>query len=190
MNNVLESVIHNNTIIEVVQDLDPMNPRDWDNVGHMVCWHSRYNLGDTNTDYNIKDYDSAEELFNAIKKDAICVMPLYLYDHSGISMSTGSFVGRAHHAGWDSGLVGYIYASKDDFDNAGINLNEVTAEEVLTTEVKVYDKYLQGDFYGYRAIRLDQCDSCGHVEREIVDSCWGYDSIEEAINASKENTNA
>jgi hypothetical protein len=30
-------------------------------------------------------------------------------------MSCSSFIGRAHHAEWDSGPVGYIYASKEKF---------------------------------------------------------------------------
>ena len=34
---------------------------------------------------------------------------LYLYDHSGLAMSTESFSGRAPHAECDSGQVGWIY---------------------------------------------------------------------------------
>ena len=30
----------------MADDSDPMDPRDNDNLGTMVCWHSRYNLGD------------------------------------------------------------------------------------------------------------------------------------------------
>ena len=37
-----------------------------------------------------------------------------LYDHSGLAMSTESFSGRAPHAEWDSGQVGWIYVSKED----------------------------------------------------------------------------
>lgn len=33
-------------IFRIVPDVDPWNPREWDNLGHMVCWHSRYVLGD------------------------------------------------------------------------------------------------------------------------------------------------
>lgn len=45
--------------------------------------------------------------------DKVAILPLYLYDHSGISMSTGSFIGRAPHAEWDSGCVGFIYLEKE-----------------------------------------------------------------------------
>jgi len=43
----------------------------------------------------------------------VAILPLYLYDHSGISISSGSFIGRAPHAEWDSGQVGFSYLDKD-----------------------------------------------------------------------------
>ena len=40
----------------VVDDDMPLNPRtDYDNLGKMVCWHSRYNLGDEH------DYDEPRD---------------------------------------------------------------------------------------------------------------------------------
>ena len=36
----------------ILQDTDPENPRDsyyQENLGNMVCWHKRYNLGDKHT---------------------------------------------------------------------------------------------------------------------------------------------
>lgn len=51
------------------------------------------------------------DLLDASNK--VAILPLFLYDHSGVSMSTGSFVGRVPHAEWDSGQVGYIYMSKE-----------------------------------------------------------------------------
>lgn len=32
--------------IRIEQDLDAESPREWDNMGTMVCWHRNYNLGD------------------------------------------------------------------------------------------------------------------------------------------------
>ena len=102
----------------------------------------------------------------AEQKDII-ILPLYMYDHSGLSMSTGSFVGRAVHAEWDSGQVGYIYANHDDILN---NFSDITpdtiqrAKECLEGEVETYDAYLQGNCWGYRAYM------CG----QEMDSCWGF----------------
>lgn len=44
----------------------------------------------------------------------VLIKPLFLYDHSVQSISTGSFVGRAQHADWDSGQVGFVYMTKDE----------------------------------------------------------------------------
>ena len=32
--------------IRIKSDLNPESPREWYNIGTMVCWHSRYQLGD------------------------------------------------------------------------------------------------------------------------------------------------
>lgn len=34
--------------IKIYHDEDAESPRDWDNLGEMVCFHRRYNLGDCN----------------------------------------------------------------------------------------------------------------------------------------------
>lgn len=178
----------------ILQDTDPENPRDpsyQENLGNMVCWHKRYNLGDKhnwddpidfaqdlalkNTNWSellqyIKDghtkdlrlmpegegyqlqyrsmfdnnkwsdmdgfkfpadfsdsaaiskrvWDEAQgEITDVLKemytpelialcKDKVAILPLYLYDHSGLTMSTSDFGDR-----WDSGCVGFIYMDKD-----------------------------------------------------------------------------
>ena len=32
--------------IRIMPDYDPSSPREWDNLGIMICSHRRYNLGD------------------------------------------------------------------------------------------------------------------------------------------------
>lgn len=99
------------------------------------------------------------------RKD-IVIMPLYLYDHSGLSMSTSSFVGRAVHADWDSGQVGFIYADHDAmkawYGDHVPNREEIVKE--LTAEVETYDDYLRGNVYGFVL----------YENGEQVDSCWGF----------------
>ena len=179
----------------ILRDTDPENPRDpyyQENLGNMVCWHKRYNLGDKHTfddpidfaqdlalkntnwsellqyikDGHAKDlrlvpegegyqlqfkalsfndnrwanmdgfqfpadfsdsaaiskrvWDEAQgEITDVLKemytpelidlcKDKVAILPLYLYDHSGLTMSTNDFGDR-----WDSGCVGFIYMDKD-----------------------------------------------------------------------------
>ena len=32
--------------LEIAFDTDPQSPREWDNLGTMVCWHNRHSFGD------------------------------------------------------------------------------------------------------------------------------------------------
>ena len=92
---------------------------------------------------------------------------MYLYDHSVQSISVNSFIGRAHHAEWDSGQVGYVYTSHADIEKEyGAVTDEalVKAENVVIAEVNLYDNYIRGECYGYKLYEGD----------EEIDSCWGF----------------
>lgn len=181
-----------NYVLIVQPDDEPVNPReDYDPFGHMVCWHRRYWLGDQH-DYNgpeeflrslcrkpVRDDMSIDDLKALLAEQSdLVILPLYLYDHSGLSISTGSFIGRAVHAEWDSGQVGYIYATREDIVN---NYGDASPESVekakalLEAEVQSYDWYLRGECYGYRLYQNGQ----------ELDACWGFlgdfDDVKEDI---------
>lgn len=147
--------------IEIYQDENAESH----NFGKMLCFHKRYSLGDK-VEMSV---DEARELAEKLTADKnAVVLPLYLYDHSGISISTKSFIGRAHHAEWDSGRVGFIYADANMIrENFGKNDGESLerARELLEAEVETYDQYLRGEVYGYRIF-----DGQGNEK----DSCWGF----------------
>jgi hypothetical protein len=114
------------------------NPRDMDQLGTMVCWHPDYVLGDeqitngdggrgavTNAHAHAGRFRSIGMLarWAQIAEQAPVVIPLYLYDHSGISMTAGhNAVGMGDTAsggtdefgqarGWDTTCVGIIYTT-------------------------------------------------------------------------------
>ena len=174
-----------NYLIEIIQENDPESPREWDNLGKMICFHSRYNLGDKH-DYRSNDYSGWEEQRKDIeKKENVCVMlPLYLYDHSGITMNTTGFSCR-----WDSGQVGWIVVSKEQVRKEyGVKrINKELIEKVtniLENEVKIYDQYLTGDIYGYRISKVTECE-LGHEHKEEVDSCWGFYGEDECMTEAE-----
>lgn len=150
--------------VKVLHDPDPMNPRkEWDNLATMICFHRRYNLGD---DHSFTDPQD-EDLISLLKRKDVYWLPLYLYDHSGITMSTGSF-----SCPWDSGQVGYIYLEKERFlKETGYGFTKMTKKakeklyELLRGEVETYDNYLTGSVYGFRV--EDESDS-------VIESCWGF----------------
>ena len=164
--------------LEIEQDSSPDSPRTWDNLGTMVCFHKRYNLGDK-TDYRSSDYDSWDELKQGIieNEGEVVILPLFLYDHSGITISTTPF-----SCNWDSGQVGFIFVSKHKIKKEGIDETKVL--DYLKGEVETYDQYLTGDVWGYRIYEVETC-SMGHEHKTLVNSCWGFFGEEYAEQEGK-----
>ena len=284
MSHNVETIEYKGCRIRLEVDEDPGSPREWCNVGTMVCWHRRYNLGDEQpreeplewaagmvlqkrvteaaearkekallklreenpgaedeflalghqrgdaiyssekrpTAESLRlalawaegaeaaqeaydDFDSeemtSEEVWTALEKDYV-ILPLYLYDHSGISMSTGAF-----SCPWDSGRVGYIYVSLEDAKKEWISTTpeswdslvpskkwtgspwgkdpvepeevKITlrqwAEEALRGEVETYTAFLEGLVVGFVTEYLEEGgDPDDDDSWEHIDSCWGF----------------
>lgn len=167
--------------IKIEQDDDPPNPREWDNIGKMACFHGRYSLGDKH-DHTFEMFDGWDEFETHLIKehDAVIILPLYLYDHSGIRIKVGSFNGLLPqgHAEFDSGMVGFIYADKETIKKEYGKLtkaNKAKAEKYIRCEVETYDKYIRGDFVGFIVEK----------DGEQIDSCWGFDDEAYAMSEAK-----
>ena len=159
----METINYRGYNIKVEADYDPMSCREWDNVGIMVCSHKRYNLGDEH-DIAFDDFSSWDEVEAHLREDydAIEVLPLYLYDHSGITMNTTGF-----SCPWDSGQVGLIYTNKEQMDYIGLSSDTPSERirEILDGEVVTYDMYLRGEVYGFEVETADG---------EFIDACSGF----------------
>jgi hypothetical protein len=144
------------------------NPRvDYDNLGTMACFHGRYDLGDKGHGINHKDYNGWDEMEKGIEKEfgPCVILPIYMYDHSGITINTTGF--SCH---WDSGQIGFIFIShKDIREEYGLKrVSEKKRKEIqnyLGREVEVYDSYLTGDIWGYQI---------EDKEGNYKDSCWDF----------------
>jgi hypothetical protein len=155
--------------LEIYIDESPESPREWDNLGTMVCLNKRYEIGDKH-DYKSGNYNGWDEIEEAIVRDnpGCLIRPLYLMDHSGLSLSMMPF-----GCPWDSGKVGFIFITKERI-NGELKGNLQRVNEVLQAEVETYNQYLSGDIYGY-ILRDKPCDKCGcNTKSAIVDSCWGF----------------
>jgi hypothetical protein len=150
--------------VRISHDEDAQNPRiECDNLGTLLCWHSRRrNLGDVYTDRN----GDMEKLHEVTGEDFIW-LPVYAYDHGGITLNTTGF-----SCPWDSGQVGVIFVRKDmamkEFGD------EEKVKDCLKSEIETYDQYLQGFVYGYEIVSRFQCGSCDNIDEEVKDSCWGF----------------
>lgn len=166
----IETMTYKTHKISIFPDECGENPRSWDNICEFHCSHRRYSLGDKGF-----NYPSGNDCITAAqeaKNQGDIVLPLYLYDHSGITISLSPF-----SCPWDSGQVGFIIIRREKM------LREFSAKkftkalkkkafEIAESEVQTYDQYLRGDVYGY------QIDEEG-------DSCWGFYGTEDCLGEAK-----
>jgi hypothetical protein len=164
----VETIDHNGHTIKILPDEDPINPRkEFDHLGKMLYTSTRYLLGDERVDGT-----AIEEI---MERDDVIFMPVFAYIHSGVVLTASDenpFTCR-----FDSGQCGIIYCTHEDaleaFQGAlmGHDL-EVHVREAFKAEVKEFSAYLSGEVYGY-------------VIDDDGDSCWGFYSVEDAIEAAK-----
>ena len=163
--------------IKIYYDENPESPREWDNLTVLICFHKRYNLGDSHS-YRHDHYNSWEEMKKDIcrNEDVALISPLYLMDHSGISISMNDFKDR-----WDSGMIGFVFITKDTIRKEQ-RCKKVTQrllriyQQYMEGEVKIYDQYLRGDVHGYKIFDKDD---------EEIDSCYGYYGIESCMEEAE-----
>jgi hypothetical protein len=149
--------------LEIVNDTHANSPReDVDyHIGKMVCFHNKYNLP-KEIEINHNDFDGWNEMEKHLKKEFDFILPIYMYDHSGQTISTTQFGCK-----WDSGQIGFIVTNKAIVRKMYMvkNVTKKIAERVLidlVAEIKEYDQYLTGDIYGFEVTNKEtnESDSC------------------------------
>lgn len=121
-----------------------------------------------------------------VSEKAIAAVPLFVYEHSGITMRTGGLVWLAKEGikpsdtesrerfavdtdGWDTSFVGFVVVREEHIAEAmGTDwkkyLTPEWVSEAVNGEVEEYARYLEGDCYGY--VVADNTP--------FNDSCWGF----------------
>lgn len=153
-------------LLEIAPDECPENPRDWDHLGTMACWHRRYALGDRH------GYRDLQAFAAEVTPRTALIIPLYLFDHSGLSIGADPTPFRAADPqAWDWGPVGFIFATKDAVRRA-FGVRRLTravvirALDALRAELAVYDQYLRGEVFGYVLKET--------ATGKVVDACAGF----------------
>lgn len=166
----MEEYERNGLTVEIFSDDNPDSPREWDNLGTMVCSHRNYKLGDEEISWGDLDGWNDYKQYLIKERGAVIVLPLGLYDHSGITMYVGE-----NHDRWDGGQVGFIYVTKEDMEKEQAvdpTYDLERAEACIRSEVETYDQYLTGDVYGYTITNPKN--------GEDVDSLWGLYGLDYA----------
>lgn len=166
----IETITYKNHTISIFPDDYSESPRTWDNLCEFHCCHRRYSLGDEGFSYSTGS--DCIDVAQQAEKQGDIVLPLYLYDHSGITISLTPF-----SCPWDSGQVGFVIIRrakmlKEFSAKRFTSFLKKRAYDIAESEVQTYDQFLRGEIYGYR---ID----------EDGDSCWGFYGQEECIAEAK-----
>jgi len=154
---------------------DPTEDMPW----RMVTTHKKYEFrNDVEVD---RTYFSAwtDELNNIVKNEgAVLYLPVYMMDHSGITLSTVPFGGD--HGNFDSGQIGYIFATREEiletYDVKRLSLStKVLVLEDLNRIINLYTIFLEG------AVEIDIMNNDGEI---ITTRSFG--SEDEALTYYKE----
>lgn len=171
----LESYQSTEGIVSIYYDEDAQSPREWDNMWMLVS-----NKRDIHLDETGLGLDFIVEKHKTLSRDYL-IVPVYMYDHSIVRLSVKSFLGRAPHAEWDSGVGFFAVVSKarlrEEYGCKRITKSILErAMKCLEGEANCLADYYNGEVYGF-TVKDENGDE--------IDSCWGYygtDGIE-AIKA-------
>jgi hypothetical protein len=172
-----------NQELRIVNDEIADSPRDWDNLGTIAYRHRRYTLGEIEIPRSLETIEEVEKWLIETH-EAVFFIPIYAYEHSGISLSlnrTGQYADR-----FDSGMIGYFFVTQKQLDSEGLNAETDKEKiiEILKCEIKTYNAYLNGEVYGFQLIEhkkvMIKCPNCekehetGESEENLIDSCYGF----------------
>lgn len=138
------------------------SPREWDNLGTIcVSKACRYCANEYEDTDSLSWYKESDDL-NTLERRGYIVLPLSVYDHSGVSI----YIGGKCDA-WDSSRIGWYIVSKDKIRKEyGVKhimpkLRERVLE-ILKSEVETFNHYINGEVYSFTLKHNDEeVDSCG-----------------------------
>ena len=164
-----QHALDNGNVVTLAYDSDPWeSPREWDNLGTIIHWHPRYDLGDERLDPRITRVEVADRYYFGSGGESLYV---YLLDHSGLYLSTSP---SPAYGGWDTSLVGIIGVTRNEIiaeygDDSPESRN--LARQVLRGEIETLNKWINGEVY---------CWTLEDSEGDIIESVGGYYDLDQA----------
>jgi len=147
------------------------NPVEINGGMKLVQWHRDYGSN--------HDYESPDELKEYAEEKGAYLVPVYLYDHSGVAYSTSPF-----SCPWDSGQVGYLLMEPKIVQETKDHIGRETLcesvrerlDSIAAGTVEEYSMWANGEVYGYTIER----------DGEEIDSCWGFIGMENCHKYAEE----
>jgi len=179
MDDLITSARHKGYELKLYYGENMRDPREFGgSLGKMLCYHPMYDLlGDF--EYRRINYPTIEKLMeelldlneNKNTTDIIGYLPLYLYEHSGMSIHWDY---NHFNDKFDTRRIGfYIFTKNDveDYSEEYVGCKDDYIKEVgmslAKKEIIEYDKYLSGSITVIDYMIIDP-------EGVVIDSCAGY----------------
>jgi hypothetical protein len=175
----------NKKYVTAIPDYHACSPRDsgfQDNICKIVTLRKQDII---QADMTFECQESLEEYLETVSSEGGYFYPLYVYVHSGVSISMS--YGYPYNDLWDSGQVGFVVLEKEDLiknyspnlcKDIGIHSEEEYAKHITKAEIDEYEMYLSGDVWCL--VVKEICEHCG--EEHTIDTICGIygNYVEEA----------
>lgn len=159
----MSKIIYKNYSIAINNSDYQDDPRKFnDYIGSLALYHKRYTLAK-------EDNLTIDEAYEIESSNNYICLPVYGYDHGGLTVSTSKF-----SCPYDSGKLGITYVSKEKL-KVMYNVKRISNKlknkiiEYLENELAEYNCYLTGDIYDI--IIYDAEDN----ELDSFSGFYGYD---------------
>ncbi len=121
----------------------------------------------------------------------VVILPISMYEHSGITLWLGS-KGSHFDSQWDCSSIGFAYVEKitakeEGMLNPGEKYNydwKEWAYAMMEGEMETYDQFVRGEVYGYM---IEDEDGEEATDRDLC-GCWGFfgdDGKQEMLSEAK-----
>lgn len=174
MSTVKKATVGSKTVNIVLSEHNE-SPREWCNLATMVFAAQHSHLGDKHeVDFgegfsSRQDFITrGEELVRKQIKDVAVCLPVHLYDHGNVSISTDS--GEPYNCRFDSSTIGFVVVTKSAI-RENFLVKRVTQKlidksvRIAEAEVETLSNYVRGDVYGFVVEDEDGNE---------IDSCYGF----------------
>lgn len=162
--------------------------------GEKYTCHIDADTGDSEDDiaYQMgQELDWSEKLELIEATGEVVMLPISMYEHSGITLWLGSKWGHPD-AQWDCSSIGFAFVEKKTAEkemsqrilpDGQKNDWKEWAYTIMEGEMKTYDQYLRGEVYGYMIE-----DEEGEVASNVyLCGCWGYYDENHLLEDAKGN---
>lgn len=164
----IESFEHKGLKVSIYQDESyEQTPGEGDDAVLLVHYHRDFEV--RRDDIITKEDCERKAGGEKIPQDKLYhFFPTKAYIHSGVVLALEESGKMFPDEQWDVSRIGHVLVTKKEAKT------RKAAYKLASGLIKEWNDILSGNVYGYTVTQDKKCETCGHVETEILDSCWGF----------------